>query len=202
MPADGVCAEVVGGDHEHVDRDPNARVAGYKSRGTGGALTLVLAGEVGTGGEAVYWLKAGGRVHPAAGPGLRCGGGLVVVGPTPIGGAIQVEAAACPPGTRPATADWYEDCRGPAAGARFALARWDGARFVPTGAGATDAAGRLRFDRLEPGTYRLRGEGAAWCHAESDSVDAAGDVIVRAAQEARVWVFHCAEPGVATPSAK
>ncbi len=73
LPASEVCTEVLGGDHEYVDPDPNTRVVGYKSRGSQGTFTLVLTGRVTTGGTATYWFKTGDGVFPATGPGLRCG---------------------------------------------------------------------------------------------------------------------------------
>jgi hypothetical protein len=44
---------------------------------------------------------------------------------------------------------------------------------------------------LQPGTYALKEVGAEWCHAESDSVDSRGNVIVRAGARANVWIFDC-----------
>ncbi|MDP9368391.1 MAG: prealbumin-like fold domain-containing protein [Chloroflexota bacterium] len=73
LPASEVCTEVLGGDHEYVDPDPNTRVVGYKSRGSNGTFTLVMTGRVTTGGTATYWFKTGDGVFPATGPGLRCG---------------------------------------------------------------------------------------------------------------------------------
>jgi hypothetical protein len=32
---------------------------------------------------------------------------------------------------------------------------------------------------------------ATWCHAESDSVDAQGQVVVAAGERASVWIFNC-----------
>jgi hypothetical protein len=34
-------------------------------------------------------------------------------------------------------------------------------------------------------------DGGNWCHAESDSVNAQGDVTVRANERSTVWIFHC-----------
>jgi hypothetical protein len=74
LPAEEVCAPVVGGDAEYVDPDPNTRVVGYKSRGGEGRFTLEIEGEVVTGGTATYWFKTCDGVFPARGPGLVCGG--------------------------------------------------------------------------------------------------------------------------------
>jgi hypothetical protein len=32
---------------------------------------------------------------------------------------------------------------------------------------------------------------ATWCHAESDSVNAKGEVVVAAGERASVWIFNC-----------
>ena len=87
--------------------------------------------------------------------------------------------------------DWYEECESQGSGVRFSQAVWDGTRFVPKSTGATNEDGLLRFSRLQPGTYQLKEIGAEWCHAESDSVNAQGNVVVRAGQRANVWIFNC-----------
>ena len=68
---------------------------------------------------------------------------------------------------------------------------WDGSQFVPVTTAATDSDGILRFTRLQPGTYDLKEVNAVWCHAESDSVDAQGHVVVGAGKRASVWIFDC-----------
>ncbi|MCC7024881.1 MAG: hypothetical protein IT338_18775, partial [Thermomicrobiales bacterium] len=51
------------------------------------------------------------------------------------------------------------------------------------------------FGNLQPGTYQLQPEGGAWCYAESDNVDANGNVVVAADAESHVWSFTCGGPG-------
>src|SRR5215210_8426577 len=194
VPEAGVCTEVVGGEHEYVDPDPNVRVSGYKSRGTKGMLTLVLSGTVTTGGETIYWLKVGDKISPALGPALRCApaeGTLVGTAPESRDATILVTALRCRPEMLPATADWYADCQEPGAETQFVLAPRTTGQPGPEATRTTDASGQVRFDRLPPGTYHLRPIGPVWCRAESDSVDAVGDVVVRAGQNANVWVFYC-----------
>ena len=99
LPESEVCAEVVGGDYEYVDPDPNTRVTGYKSRGSEGVFTLMLDGTVTTGGEITYWIKSGGGVFPAAGPGLICGEPAMAQAAEPTG--VPTESAAPTPGTTP-----------------------------------------------------------------------------------------------------
>jgi len=97
----------------------------------------------------------------------------------------------------PAGFDWYRECGPQGAGVRFSLAWQDGDQVIDLGSAATDEDGLVRFGRLDPGTYQLEEIGAGWCRAESDSVDAAGDVVVRAGQRANVWIFNCL--GTRTP---
>ena len=106
-------------------------------------------------------------------------------------GAILVQKYGCPVTAPPAGFDWYDECAPQGAGVPFSLALLDGGDDIPVTDGVTDGDGLLRFDGLEPGTYRLEEVGAAWCHAESDSVNARGDVVVRAGERASVFAFNC-----------
>ncbi len=106
-------------------------------------------------------------------------------------GAITVYKYACPVSTPSASFDWYGRCDAQGLGVRFSLAFWDGAAFVPVTVGATDSDGILRLTRLQPGLYDLKEVDAAWCHAESDSVDADGRVVVAAGERSSIWIFNC-----------
>ncbi|MDP9357550.1 MAG: prealbumin-like fold domain-containing protein [Chloroflexota bacterium] len=225
LPAREVCTEVVGGDHEFVNPDPNTRVVGYKSRGSQGTFTLVLTGRVTTSGTVTYWVKTGDGVFPATGPGLHCGATTppdritatreppvppegtgttaaemqitLEVTTVPATGAILVQASTCGAAPEdPASFDWYGACQPGGDGVPFTLSVKEGRQFSDAGDGATDAAGRLSFEGLAPGTYRLRGSDLVWCHAESDVVDAQGDLIVAAGRHVSVWVFLCGEDAV------
>ena len=206
LPASDVCAEVVGGEHEYVDPDPNTRVVGYKSRGSEGAFTLVMTGAVSTGGTATYWFKTGDGVFPATGPGLACGetGVADQAAPTRITvtleevdqpetvatGAILVQVFACAESPDSPSFDWYGGCEPGGEGVPFTLAASEGTD--PAAAeGATDAEGVLRLERLEPRAYDLEAPETVWCHAESDGVNARGEVVVAAGDETRVWIFLC-----------
>jgi hypothetical protein len=122
--------------------------------------------------------------------------------PESLDATILVTAMVCSPGTLPATADWYADCHDPLVDARFLLAPHDGAQRTQERTRTTDAAGQGRFDDLPPGSYHLRPDVSVWWHAESDSVDAAGNVVVRAEQDANVWVFYCTGLGAPPPPGK
>ncbi len=106
-------------------------------------------------------------------------------------GAITVYKYACPVTVPPAGFDWYGRCDPQGQGVEFSLSVWDGSQFLPVVTGATDGDGILRFTRLQPGTYDLQEVDATWCHAESDSVDAQGQVVVAAGERASVWIFNC-----------
>ena len=219
LPAAEVCAEVVGGDAEYVDPDPNTGVVGYKSRGGEGAFTLVLAGEATAGGAATYWFKTGDGVFPATGPGLVCGevagqqavevtaeagvraeATAITIGLPPLAtaaadgtatGAVVVRTYACAEEAPPAGFDWYGGCEPGVEGVPFALEGRHGTAPPAAGEGATDAAGLVRFAALAPGTYRLAALDTVWCHAESDSVDVRGELVVEAGTEVTAWVFLC-----------
>jgi hypothetical protein len=216
LPEKEICAPVVGGDAERVDPDPNTRVVGYKSRGSEGEFKLVLEGEVTTGGTATYWFKTGDGVFPARGPGLRCGEDAAdlpdttapakltpvatepaKLGPTPTpaadlsdsSGAIHVEVLECPMESGNADTDWYGLCTVAGSGYRFRLTAVEGT--APGKTAATDAEGQVTFGSLQPGLYDLSSADNAWCHAQSDSVDAEGNVNVVAGERATVWTFYC-----------
>ncbi|MDQ3695553.1 MAG: SpaA isopeptide-forming pilin-related protein, partial [Chloroflexota bacterium] len=110
---------------------------------------------------------------------------------SPTTGSIVIHKYGCAATTYPPGYDWFRECESQGAGVQFALSFFDGTQFVPRSTGATSEDGLLRFNRVPPGTYRLQEIGAAWCHAESDSVNAQGDVIVQAGQRANVWIFNC-----------
>jgi hypothetical protein len=106
-------------------------------------------------------------------------------------GAILIQKYVCDAGKYPSNFDWFNNCSLFADGAKFTLSVWNGTKYVPKTTGVTDGNGLLRFSRLPPGTYLPRESGTDWCHAESDSVNAKGDIIVKANQRATVWIFNC-----------
>src|SRR5665811_668868 len=57
LPEEAVCTDVIDGNHEYIDPDPNTGVTGYKSKGGEGSFTLVLDGEVTVAGSTTYWLS-------------------------------------------------------------------------------------------------------------------------------------------------
>jgi Prealbumin-like fold domain len=108
-------------------------------------------------------------------------------------GAILIQKYVCDAGTYPANYDWYNGCGLFTTGAKFTVSVWNGTKYVPKTTGLTNEDGLLRFSRLQPGTYQIKEVGSDWCHAESDSVNTKGDVIVRANQRATIWISNCVD---------
>ena len=118
-------------------------------------------------------------------------------------GSVLIQARMCE-SDAPPDDDWARYCNRPADGATFILSAEDLAVDVATPVGnrpslqvvldrrgETDRDGLLRFGELPPGSYRLTQDDTTWCHASSDSVNAKGEVMVRADQRASLWIFNC-----------
>jgi hypothetical protein len=191
IPEDMACTEVTGGTFASVAEDGVGQA--LASAEGSQSVTLVFAGRVRTSGEASYRVTTPNGLFPATGPGLQCGESSNVPAPTDMSataGAIRVIAYDCPAGVDPATADWYATCATPSAGVTF-RALENGVSSDSAKTGATDENGSVTFENLDAGTYHLTEDDGNWCHAESDSVDETGDVIVRANERSTVWIFHC-----------
>ena len=151
-------------------------------------LTLTLEGNVVPGKNTTYWLDTDAGRRPAVGP------SLVQVADQPADtGAIVVETFACPIGQPQSGFDWFGQCTAPATGLQFSLYPETGGD-TPLQTASANEQGRVRFGNLQPGTYQVRPEGTIWCYAESDRVDANGNVLVEAEAESRVWSFVCNGP--------
>jgi hypothetical protein len=214
VPEATVCARVVAGDFARAgiaDGDAQASAPGdaatwyttgsayrgpaYVSNGHPNVLTLVLDGTVTTTGTATYWLRTANGVGAAPGPGLRCapaqGNTTNLAAAT---GSIVIQTFACDAGTKTAdaaTLDWFAACPAPVAGATFELTALDGDNQGRQRRETAGDDGVLRAGDLTPGHYQVVQIGANWCHAESDSVDDQGRVVVAAGQRASVWIFDC-----------
>jgi hypothetical protein len=108
-------------------------------------------------------------------------------------GSIVVQKYACelPQVKRPANFDWFGECGPQGTGVKFSISELLDGVYVPKATGVTNVNGILSFSGLRPGTYKLQEVGNDWCHAESDSVNVDGDVLVRAGERANVWIFNC-----------
>src|SRR5690606_23826292 len=56
---------------------------------------------------------------------------------------------------------------------------------------STNADGIVQFPMLVPGTYQLTEVEGEWCFAQSNSVDAQGNVVVKKNSLSEVWVYNC-----------
>lgn len=202
IPVQGVCANVTGGVYETdpLGDEDGGEVAYYSARSGEIEVVLVLAGEVSPTGSTIYWVETDADRQPAVGLGLMCASqsdSTPEPSPTPEAtvatGSITVQAYRCDVAepADPTAFDWYGECATPGDGLTFDLFRADNATLVETLRANDD--GVATFATLNAETYRLEESGGDWCHAESDSVDASGDVVVEAGTAATVWIFQCAE---------
>ncbi len=147
-------------------------------------VTVTLEGNVVPGKTTTYWLETDMGRRPATGPAL-----VQVPDETSTTGAIIVESWACGIGQPQQGFDWFGQCTTPGTNQTFSLYPESGG--TPLATETADAQGRVRFANLPPGTYQVRPEGTVWCYAESDRVDANGNVLVEPQAESHVWSFVC-----------
>ncbi len=158
-------------------------------------LTLELEGNVVPARQTTYWVDTDIGRRPASGPAL-----VQVAEETENTGAIIAEAKTCDIPQPQQGFDWFGQCTAPVTGMSFSLYPENGAS-APLATSDTNAQGRARFGNLPAGTYQLKPEGALgsesmiWCYAESDRVDANGNIIVEADAESHVWSFTCNASG-------
>ena len=158
-------------------------------------LRLELEGNVVPGKLTTYWVDTDVGRRPATGPAL-----VQVAEETDNAGAIIAEAKMCSIPQPQEGYDWFGQCTAPVTGMSFSLYP-EGGADTPLATSDTNAQGRARFGNLPPGTYQLKPEGALgsesmiWCYAESDRVDANGNIIVEPNVESHVWSFTCNASG-------
>ncbi len=152
-------------------------------------LTLTLEGNVVPGRPTTYWVDTDAGRRPASGAAL-----VQVAEESPQTGTIVAEARVCTIGAAEAGYDWFGQCTAPATGMGFSLYP-EGGETSPIATIPANAQGRATFGNLAPGVYQLSSEGTSWCYAESDGVDANGNVLVEADRETRVWTFACGGAG-------
>jgi hypothetical protein len=183
--------------------DNNVAIAGGGQVGSDAAaqtvelstLTLELEGNVVPGKLTTYWVDTDRGRRPASGPAL-----VQVADEPDNAGAIIAEAKTCSIPQPQQGFDWFGQCTAPVTGMSFSLYPESGAT-TPLATSETNAQGRARFGNLPPGTYQLKPEGALgsesmiWCYAESDRVDANGNIIVEPDVESHVWSFTCNASG-------
>ncbi|HEV2067816.1 MAG TPA: SpaA isopeptide-forming pilin-related protein, partial [Thermomicrobiales bacterium] len=110
-------------------------------------------------------------------------------------GTILVRKYVCEVTDPPKGYDWENECRLSDQGSSFELSPYDREteEYGDITTAQANPDGLLRFTRLEPGEYRLREANATWCHAESNSVNSRGDVVVQANRLAEVWIYNCVD---------
>jgi len=191
IPGDMACSDITGGSYTTSTDDSGGQM--LASPNGAQAVTLVMSGRVRTSGTASYRVSTPNGLFPASGPGLRCGESNTAQVSTELSattGAVRVIAYQCPAGTNDQTVDWYTKCAQAEPGVTFRLVQ-NGISSDAAKIGTTDDKGSLIFANLPAATYHLTRDGGNWCHAESDSVNAQGDVIVRANERSTVWIFNC-----------
>ena len=200
VPDDVACATVTDGG-EHVDNVGNSGRGGYRLDAAANddddssvSPRLVFDGAVSTSGVATYWVMSDEGLFPATGVGLTCDQAASVPDGTPVtpvdaqstSGTISIVTARCPGVSAGDDIDWYGTCTAGTSGTEFALENGSSQRTT-----STIDDGTATFSDLTPGTYTLSDTTGNWCHAESDNVDAEGNVIVEEAATTNVWFFYC-----------
>ena len=181
--------------------DGNVAIAGGGDGGAGGvrqeevrelrqvepsSLTIVLEGNVVPARRTTYWLDTEAGRLPANGPALSRADET-----TDGAGAIVIDAFGCSVAGPEDGFDWFGQCTEPDSTIEFGLFAPDSGSAEPLATQRLSERGRARFGDLQPGRYRLEPREGTWCHAESDAVDEAGNVVVEAGQESAVWIFTC-----------
>lgn len=108
-------------------------------------------------------------------------------------GTLRIVVKTC--SIRPAAdADWETACTLPVKDATFKIEAREG-RFAGwyRDVEANDA-GAASVEDLPVGRYALEQSRDDWCRAESDRVDANGDLVIERGQVTTVWIFNCADP--------
>lgn len=201
VPADAVCADVVGGDYEQVEVRAGEGLNGYASKPDKEKFALELEGDVTTSGTTSYWIVTAGGLFPAEGPALECGGAAALdlqastpppaSTPTPETGSLAVVVATCADVPADASGfDWFGQCQPDGNGDEFRLTEASGDGMQAWMA-TPDGEGTALFETMEPGEYRLETMGEPWCHAASDRVTADSTVVIEAGQRTTVYVFQC-----------
>jgi hypothetical protein len=111
-------------------------------------------------------------------------------------GTILVRKYVCEVENPPKGYDWENECRLSDEGANFTISRFNEEMqgFGEKTTGQANPDGLLRFTRLMPGMYQLLEVDSTWCHAESNSVNAKGEVVVQVNKLAEVWIYNCVKP--------
>ena len=111
-------------------------------------------------------------------------------------GTILVRKYVCEVENPPKGYDWESECRLSDEGASFTISRFneETKAFGEKTTGQANPDGLLRFSQLLPGNYELKEVDSTWCHAESNSVNSRGEVVVQKNKLSEVWIYNCVKP--------
>ena len=115
---------------------------------------------------------------------------------TPDTGTILVRKFVCEVKSPPKGYDFEKECGLSHQNASFSLAKYDPEtqKYGEPVVVQANPDGFARWTHLAPGSYKLVEVDGTWCHAESNSVNAQGDVVVQANKLSEVWIYNCVEP--------
>jgi hypothetical protein len=108
-------------------------------------------------------------------------------------GGILVQKFSCPIDKPAKGYDWANECERSSEQVAFSLDIFNREMqdFEPLTQVTANPDGLVRFTTLNPGTYKLQEVGAKWCFAQSNSVNADGNVVVQPNKLSEVWIYNC-----------
>ncbi|MCO5216603.1 MAG: SpaA isopeptide-forming pilin-related protein [Thermomicrobiales bacterium] len=109
-------------------------------------------------------------------------------------GAIQVQKFNCPINERQRGYDYKNECARATEPIPFEIQLLDVKSGTVVGNPvrvSTNGDGIAQFPMLAAGTYKLTEVGGQWCFAQSNSVDSAGNVVVKNNSLSEVWIYNC-----------
>ncbi|HEV2072941.1 MAG TPA: SpaA isopeptide-forming pilin-related protein [Thermomicrobiales bacterium] len=108
-------------------------------------------------------------------------------------GAILVQKFSCPVDKPAKGYDWANECDRSMEQVPFSLDVFNREmqEFEPLTEVTANPDGLVRFPNLRLGTYKLEEVGSRWCFAQSNSVNAEGNVVVQPNKLAEVWIYNC-----------
>jgi hypothetical protein len=108
-------------------------------------------------------------------------------------GALLVQKFSCPIDKPAKGYDFKTECGRSEEQVVFEIAVFNAEMqdFEPLTQVTANPDGIVRFPNLRPGTYELTEVDGKWCFAQSNSVNADGNVVIQANRLAEVWVYNC-----------
>lgn len=144
-------------------------------------------------------INGGTQVTLASGEAITCRVFLIPEMFTATTGAIMVHTFNCPLDAAVRGYDYKNNCEVSTDQQPFRISLFNETEttFEPTMTVSANADGIVRFPNLHPGTYQLEEVKGVWCFAQSNAVDAQGNVVVKVNTLSEVWVYNCV--GAQTP---